>query len=162
MCQDYNGIVSPKKPYTIPFNRRRYFIADIKCEIKGSNMYLAKAKVLSGLLFFVYCYIKTKERATLLGLLIVVHVIVSISLFRVLYPDIALVSPTIEYMVLLVIVGIPFLVATLMIGREIEKMTTEKRSSLFKPVFDPTRSNIIFWSFIIIINLMAFMMDVDK
>jgi len=125
-------------------------------------MYFAKTKALSGIIFFVYWYIKTKERAPLLIMIIVLHIMICSILFKLFFPDIPFVSPTIEYLVYLAIVGIPFLIFVYKIGMEFDKMPIEKRSQLFKHVFEATRSNIIFWTLIVLLNLSAFIMDNNK
>ena len=68
-------------------------------------------------------------------------------------------------MVFLFIVGIPFLVLVVMIGVEYEKQKTkqpddyeEKRAA----IFSLTKGNLIFWSMIVLINLVAFIFGGDR
>jgi hypothetical protein len=60
---------------------------------------------------------------------------------------------------LLAIVGIPFLIFVFVVGMELDRMAIEKKNLLFKQIFETTWSNMIFWSLVVIINLVAFVMD---
>jgi hypothetical protein len=125
-------------------------------------MYFAKAKALTGVLFFIYWYIKSKEKAPLLIILILSHIAICTIIFKFLFPGTPFVSPTIEYLVYLAIVGIPFLISVYKIGMEFDRMPTEKRRQLFNYVFEATRPNIIFWTILVLLNLLAYIMDNTK
>ncbi|MFH1674271.1 MAG: hypothetical protein ABIF87_12710 [Pseudomonadota bacterium] len=125
-------------------------------------MYVKTAKGLSMLLIIAYLYWKTRDRICLWMLSYFAFLGGSVAVFRKLFPDIPFVSPTIEYMVFLVIVGIPFLTLIVLMGVEIEKRRskkTEKPPLDFGALLALSKENIIFWAFIVLINLVAFLLE---
>jgi hypothetical protein len=122
-------------------------------------MYSNIAELLSVISAIVYYYRKTKDRVAIWILGYASFLATAAILFRKFYPHIPFVSPTLEYMVFLSIVGIPFLVVIVMVGVEIEKQRTktpEVYQKNRKAIFKLTRDNVIFWSIIVFINLAAF------
>lgn len=125
-------------------------------------MYFKTAKVISVVLFFIYAYVKTKEKLPLFAMIYLLYFALCGFTFKFLFPEIRFGSATIEYLVFLTIVGIPFLVGFYKVGMLVDKMPKEDKEKIFKPVFEATRSNIIFWAFIVLMNLLAFIMDNHK
>ena len=128
-------------------------------------MYSTYAELLSFLLIIAYLYRKTKERITLWVLSYILFLVSSATLFRVFFPNVPFFSPTLEYTIFLIIVGIPFLVLVVLIGAEIERRRTrgavENKRSL-SSIFKLSKDNIIFWTIIVLINLVAFLLEKGK
>jgi len=81
--------------------------------------------------------------------------------FRILYPNMPIPAPTIQYMILLTMTGIPFLIMLLVIANEISK-NREKSMENINSIFTMSRENIIFWGFIILLNLAGFILEMEK
>ncbi len=128
-------------------------------------MHSTLIQFLSVLLLIGYYYRKTKDKIVAWGLSYLTFFFCAGVLFRKLFPDIPFVSPTVEYMVFLVIVGVPFLVLVVLVGYEIEKrraseLKEDKKD--FTILFKPSRSNVIFWTVFVLLNLIAFLMENNK
>jgi uncharacterized membrane protein len=126
-----------------------------------ANVYSNIAELLSVIAAIVYYYNKTKDKVVLWILSYISFCAICTILFRKLFPNIPFVSPTLEYMSYLAIVGIPFLVIVVVIGVEIEKQRTKAPEEYNKnraAIFTPTRNNIIFWTVFVLINLVAFIL----
>ncbi len=124
-------------------------------------MYSILIEFLSVLLLIGYYYRKTKDKIVAWILSYLIFFFCSGVLFRKLFPDIPFVSPTLEYMVFLVIVGVPFLVLVVFVGIEIERRRSsevEEDKKDFTILFKPSRDNIIFWTIFVLLNLVAFLM----
>lgn len=121
-------------------------------------MYFKFAKILSMLLIIAYLYKKTKDRIALWVFNFALFLIISITLFRVIFPDIPFVSPTIEYTVFLIVVGIAFIVLIIKIGIEAEKRRADIEKNI-SSIIQLSKDNIIFWTIIVLINLIAFLLD---
>ncbi len=122
-------------------------------------------ELLSVLLLFGYYYRKAKDKIVVWVLSYLTFLICSGLLFRKLFPDIPFVSPTLEYMVFLVIVGIPFLALILFIGIEADRRKSsegQKEKKGFGILFKPSKDNIIFWTVFVLLNLAAFLMRNNK
>lgn len=123
--------------------------------------YSNAAELLSVIAAIIYYYKKTRDRVVVWVLGYLSFLIFAAVIFRKLYPDIPFVSPTLEYMVFLSIVGIPFLVLVVMLGVEYEKPKTKLPDEYEKnrsAIFSLTRGNLIFWSIIVLINVVAFLL----
>lgn len=128
-------------------------------------MYTTYAKLLSALLIIIYYYKKTKDKLSVWIISYVIFLITSAIIFRRLYPNIPFVSPTIEYMIFLAIVGIPFLVLVVMIIGEFDKRSKKKAevdNKDFTVLFQPTKDNIIFWTIVILVNIASFILEKNK
>ena len=128
-------------------------------------MHSVLTEFLAVLLLIGYYYKKTKDKIVLWILSYLTFLICSGFLFRKLYPDIPFVSPTIEYMVFLVIVGVPFLVFVVLVGVEFEKRRlseVKEDKKDFAILFKPSRDNIILWIIFVLLNLAAFLMENNK
>ncbi len=132
--------------------------------VKIKNIAPDIAELLSLGLVLAYYYKITRDRIALWILTFGVFLATCFILFHKLFPNIPFHSPTCEYMGLLFVVGAGFLVVLVLVGIELEKrkqITTaddKKPSELFKP----TKSNIIFWALIVLINLAAFIVGDSK
>lgn len=118
-------------------------------------------QALSLTLIFLYIYIRTKDTIALVTLLYAVYFNIIMIGFKILYPDIPIPSPTIQYMIALTLVGIPFLAvffAIVLIGEKNREKTFANINSIFKI----NKINILFWSFIIIFNLIGFILENSK
>jgi hypothetical protein len=128
-------------------------------------MYRTITELLSILLFLSYYYITTKDKIIAWILSYIMYFTVCAILFRKLFPNTPFVSPTPEYIVFLIAVGVPFLVLVVLLGVKFEKSKndgTTKEKENFAILFKPTKSNIIFWTIIVLINLAAFLVGNDK
>ncbi len=118
-------------------------------------------KILSLLAIAIYIYIKTKDKAVLWTLLYVLYFFVIVFGFKLLYPDIPIPSPTIEYMIALMMCGIPFLIIMILVVIEAEK-DRKKSAENIQSIYKINKSNLIFWGCIILLNLIAFLLDKNK
>ncbi len=128
-------------------------------------MYSTLAELFSALLFLGYYYRKTKDKIVAWILSYIVYFAVCAILFRKLFPNTPFVSPTPEYIVFLVAVGVPFLVLVVLLGVMFEKRKhgeAKEETKDFIILFKPTKSNIIFWTIIVLINLAAFLVGNNK
>ena len=121
------------------------------------NMYLLYSQLFSLLLILGYYSIKTKSKAFLWLFGYLVFLLISGKIFHILFPRIPFDSPTPQYAVFLVIVGIPFLVMLVIVSMTLEKEKAEGKKD-WKVILSLTRNNLIFWGVIILINLLAFIM----
>lgn len=126
-------------------------------------MYANYAELLSLLLVIAYVYKKIRDKITLWVLGYMLFLGCCILIFRLIYPHVPFFSPTIEYGGFLLTVGIPFLVLIVIVGVEVER---RRKSSIGKEpvrdvsvIFHLTKENIIFWSIVILINLIAYLLD---
>ena len=120
------------------------------------------AKLLSLLLIAAYLYWKTRDKISLWALGYFAFLWGSATIFRRLFPDIPFRSPTIEYMAFLVIVGVPFLVLMVLVLVEVERRRSQKIEEGEKDygvLFKLSKENIIFWTIIVLINLIAFLLE---
>jgi len=124
-------------------------------------MYFKFTKILSMLLIVAYIYKKTRDRIALWVFNFIVFLIIAITFFRIYLPDVPLGSPTIEYTILLVIIGIGFIVLVIKIGIEAEKRRDDIGKNI-NSIFQLSKDNIIFWTIIVLINLIAFLLDKGK
>lgn len=125
-------------------------------------MYIKSANLLSLLLIIIYSYWKTRDKSSLFMLCCFASLWGGATIFRRLFPDIPFRSPTIEYMVFLVIVGVVSLVFLMLSVAEVEKRRTnktEERDIGFRSLLTLSRENIIFWTIIVLINLIAFLLE---
>ena len=128
-------------------------------------MYSTLAELLSALLLLGYYYKKTKDKIVAWILSYIMYFTVCAILFRKLFPNTPFVSPTPEYIVFLIAVGVPFLVLVVLLGVKFEKRKNDgatKGKENFAILFKPTKSNIIFWTIIVLINLAAFLVGNNK
>ncbi len=128
-------------------------------------MYSTLAELLSALLFLGYYYKKTKDKIVVWILSYIIYFTICAILFRKLFPSTPFVSPTPEYIVFLIAVGVPFLVLVVLLGVKFEKRKhseAKEEKKDFIILFKPTKSNIIFWTIIVLINLAAFLMRNNK
>ncbi len=88
------------------------------------------------------------------------YFVIVVIAFRILYPDIPIPSPTIQYMIALTLVGIPFLGLIILIAILHEK--DEGKGNNINLIFKINKNNILFWSFIIIFNLIGFILENSK
>jgi hypothetical protein len=128
-------------------------------------MYSTYTELLSLLLIIIYLYAKTRDRISLLITGYIFFLLTSGIVFRFLFPDVPFFSPTLEYTVFLIWVGIPFLVVLALIFYEVEKKRTQstgEKSENISFIFEFSRDNIIFWTIIILMNLIAFLLEKGK
>jgi len=128
-------------------------------------MYSTLAELLSALMLLGYYYKKTKDKIVAWILSYIMYFTVCAILFRKLFPNTPFVSPTPEYIVFLIAVGVPFLVLVVLLGVKFEKRENDgatKEKENFAILFKPTKSNIIFWTIIVLINLAAFLVGNNK
>jgi hypothetical protein len=118
-------------------------------------------QLISGLAIVLFLYFKTKDKWILQGFLLLAYCSIMFAGFRILYPNMPIPAPTIQYMILLTITGIPFLIMLLVIANEISK-NREKSMASINSIFTMNRGNIIFWGIIILLNLVGFILDVEK
>lgn len=118
-------------------------------------------QIISGIAIIFFIYLKTKDRCSLYTFILITYCLIMFSSFRVLYPHIPTPSPTIQYMTLLAITGIPFLIMLVIIGNEAEK-NREKTMENIQSIFTMSRGNIIFWGIIILLNLTGFILEMGK
>jgi hypothetical protein len=123
---------------------------------------IGKAKALSVILFLIYWYVKTKEKIPLYCLCLISFIVFCVFIFKQLFPTMEFLSPTTEYLSFLVIVGVPFLFVIYRIGMMFDKMTAEQKREIFRPVFETSKSNIVFYSVIAIILLSSYLMGNSK
>lgn len=121
-------------------------------------MYFKFTKIISMLLIAAYIYKKTKDRIALWALSFVLFLIIITMLFRIYLPDVSFGSPTIEYTIFLLIVGIVFIVLIIKIGVEAEKRRSDVGKNI-SSIFQLSKENIIFWTIIVLINLIGFLLD---
>ncbi len=127
-------------------------------------MYSNIAELISLLLLIGYLYVKIKDKIALWLLGYAFYLICCLFLFRLIYPNVPFISPTIEYMGFLFITGLPFLVIIVLIGVETEKrrsgaIAIEEQTKDMKKIFNISKGNIIFWAIIVLINLIAFLLE---
>lgn len=118
-------------------------------------------QIISGLAIVLFIYFKTKDKCSLYGFLGFTYCFIMFSGFRFLYPNMPIPAPTIQYMILLIITGIPFLIMLLVVANEAAK-NRENSMENIQSIFIMNRGNIIFWGFIILLNLVGFILDVEK
>ena len=127
--------------------------------------YSNTAELLSVIAAIIYYFKKTHDRVVVWSFSYLSFLTISAITFRKLYPDIPFVSPTLEYMIFLFIVGIPFLVLVVMIGVEYDKQKTKRPEDYEKnrtAIFSLTKGNLIFWSIIVLINVAAFLLGGNR
>ena len=124
-------------------------------------MYSLFSRLFSLLLILFYYSIKTKSKTFIWGFGYLIFLLISGILFHILFPYIHFGSPTPQYAVFLVIVGIPFLVVFIVIAMEAGKEKVDKNKS-WNVLFTPAKDNLIFWIVIILINLIAFVLSKGK
>lgn len=126
-------------------------------------MYSNYTELFSLLLVVAYVYKKVRDKITLWVLGYVLFLVCCIYIFRLIYPEVLFFSPTVEYIGFLLTVGIPFLILIILIGVEVERR--RKRSVNKEPergvseIFRLTKDNIIFWTLIAVINLIAYLLE---
>ncbi len=104
-----------------------------------------RTKALAGLLFFAYWYFKTKEKIPMYVVALMSYLVLCTTIFKLLLPNIEFGSPTIEYLCYLAIVGIPFLFIIYKIGIMFDRMTGDQKKDIFRPVFEMSKSNLLFY-----------------
>jgi len=125
-------------------------------------MWTKGAELMSAVLFIAYYYKKTKDKIVVWIVSYLTYFVCSVILFRKLFPAIPFVSPTLEYMTWLFIVGIPFLALIVAIAMIYEKRRTEKVQSpqeSFDILFTLSKDNLVFWACIVVINVIAFLLE---
>ncbi len=121
-------------------------------------MYFKFVKMLSMLLIIIYLYKKTKDRIFLWVLIFALLLVSSTTLFRIYFPDIQLGSPTVEYTILLIGIGVAFIILVILIGIEAEKRRADIEKNI-RSIIQLSKDNIIFWTTIILMNIIAFLLD---
>jgi len=106
-------------------------------------------------------YFKNKDKWILQGFFLITYCSMMFAGFRILYPSMPIPAPTVQYMILLAITGIPFLIMLLVIANEISK-NREKSMKSINSIFTMNSGNIIFWGFIILLNLAGFILEMEK
>jgi hypothetical protein len=79
-----------------------------------------------------------------------------------LFPHVPLGSATVEYMVLLIIVGIPFLTLVVLAAVELDKRQRDKGkegTTVLRPLLVMSKDNLVFWTIIVLLNLIAFWLE---
>ena len=122
---------------------------------------LTLTQIISGIAIILFIYLKTKDKCSLYIFLLITYVLIMFSGFRFLYPNMPIPAPTMQYMILLTITGIPSLITFVLIFIEAEK-DRKKSAENIGSLFTMNRGNIIFWGFVIILNLVGFILDMEK
>ena len=110
------------------------------------------------LLFWIYRLTRNKIALWIFGY--TSYLIISGVVFKSFFPDIKFFSPTLEYMVFLAIVGVPFLILIVLIGVEGDKQKKENAVQKVMPkLMDINYKNISIWLIILFINILGRWLD---
>ena len=116
-------------------------------------------EIISLILIIVYIYINTKDRVPLIALTFIFYVLIVANILMKIFPDMKIGTPSLEYTIALLIIGIPFLITVIIIGVQLSKQKPVLREQNILSIFKLRRRNIIFWIFIIFINIIGYMFD---
>lgn len=123
-------------------------------------MFYKIANLISLLVVLIWSYTLTRNRIILWVVIYIAYFFICVITFKANYPDIQFFSPTIEYVIFLTFVGIPFLILVVLIGVEGERQKKIYHSEKLIPkIFSINVNNIIFWVLIIILNIFGLLMD---
>lgn len=118
---------------------------------------IGRTKALAGFLFLLYWYFKTKNKIPLYAVILLAYIVFCTYFFMFVFPDIKFRTPTIEYLIYLVSVSIPFFIIMYKVAMMIDGMTDDNKKDLFKPVLERSRSNILFFTLIALMLLFSYL-----
>lgn len=123
--------------------------------IKGTFLI---SQLLSLLLIVFYIYRKNRDKIALWAFLYFFYLGVLAISFKLLFPDITIPSPTLEYTIALIMAGIPFIIVIVLIAVKAEKDRVKTAENI-NSIFTINKSNLIFWGCIILLNLIGFLLE---
>jgi len=128
-------------------------------------VYSKYAEIISLLLIIGYTYKKTRDRIVIWGLICTSFIICTALVFKILFPNMQFGSPTCEYLGFLSLIGIAFFVFISGTAIELDrrrKNEKEKVEMNMSWIFELSKDNIIFWTLMVLINLLAFILEHNK
>lgn len=125
-------------------------------------MYLQYSKIMSIILVLAYIYIKTKSKPVLAGAMVGLHIIVVSYYFDKIYEIIPMSSAGMRVLLICLIILVPigaFLGYVAYATKKYRDIAKEKLTPNFYALLSFSKSNILFFVIMVLLNLLALMLD---